>query len=904
MVKKVSKVKFLDKNGTFQITNPENLSGLYFPIAGESGLKSNVTPNLGGDSKLDQNHFLLEPVSIENLHNNKNTRNFWCRIEGKGMWSVCGSSAKQEAEKFTESQDESVLEAGFMWQKLTRTSKEYGIKASTTSFVEKNGDVEILLVEIENVSDENIVFTPFAVIPIYGRSADNIRDHRHVTSLLHRTVVKENGIYVTPVLSFDERGHQKNDTTYFVCGTTGNGENPTDFYPSVEEFVGDGGSFLNPEAVRVNKDGKKPGDVLEGKESVGAFKFKEVELKKNQKASYIILAGAKEKTHNIEEIVSKYKNESQVLEKLDEIKSYWTNKVNVSFSTGDLVTDNYLKWICFQPILRRIYGCSFLPYHDYGKGGRGWRDLWQDCLALLIMEPDMVRNMIVDNYGGVRIDGSNATIIGSKQGEFIADRNNITRVWMDHAFWPFVTTKLYIDQTGDIEILLEKASYFKDLQSQRGTAQDKEWTVQYGNKQKSVSEEVYQGTILEHVLLQNLCAFYDVGEHNQMRLRGADWNDALDMADEKGESVAFTCAYAGNFKDIAVLLRSLKEKCGYESIEILEEIKVLLETSKDVFDDVTRKRELLDSYVKSCEHNISGKTILVDVDELCKNLEEKSDWMMENIRKNEWISSKDGKGWFNGYYDNHGRQVESAASENVKMMLTGQVFAIMSGTAQPKQIEAICKSADEYLFDKKAGGYRLNTNFHEEKFDLGRMFGFAYGEKENGAVFSHMTVMYANALYKQGYVKEGHKALKALMDAAKSFETSRMYPGIPEYFDNDGKGLYAYLTGAASWYMLTMIQEVFGVRGDLGDLVIAPALLPEQFEKNGVASVSLEFGKKGYDIYIYNSKKEPCKNHTIQEAKLNNKSLSLDGNGYVRITKEEQKNLFSIGRNIVEIVIS
>ena len=367
----------------------------------------------------------------------------------------------------------------------------------------------------------------------YGRSADNIRDHRHVTSLLHRTVVKENGIYVTPVLSFDERGHQKNDTIYFVCGTTGNGENPTDFYPSVEEFVGDGGSFLNPEAVRVNKDGKKPGDVLEGKESVGAFKFKEVELKKNQKASYIILAGAKEKTHNIEEIVSKYKNESQVLEKLDEIKSYWTNKVNVSFSTGDLVTDNYLKWICFQPILRRIYGCSFLPYHDYGKGGRGWRDLWQDCLALLIMEPDMVRNMIVDNYGGVRIDGSNATIIGSKQGEFIADRNNITRVWMDHAFWPFVTTKLYIDQTGDIEILLEKASYFKDLQSQRGTAQDKEWTVRYGNKQKSVSEEVYQGTILEHVLLQNLCAFYDVGEHNQMRLRGADWNDALYMADEK-----------------------------------------------------------------------------------------------------------------------------------------------------------------------------------------------------------------------------------------------------------------------------------------------------------------------------------------------------------------------------------
>lgn len=49
------------------------------------------------------------------------------------------------------------------------------------------------------------------------------------------------------------------------------------------------------------------------------------------------------------------------------MKKYWTEKVNVEFETGDEATDNYLKWICFQPILRRIYGCSFLPYHDYGK---------------------------------------------------------------------------------------------------------------------------------------------------------------------------------------------------------------------------------------------------------------------------------------------------------------------------------------------------------------------------------------------------------------------------------------------------------------------------------------------------------------------------------------------------------
>lgn len=36
----------------------------------------------------------------------------------------------------------------------------------------------------------------------------------------------------------------------------------------------------------------------------------------------------------------------------------------------------------------------------------------------------------------------------------------------------FVTTKLYIDQTGDLDIFLDKVSYFKDRQSLRGMAHD------------------------------------------------------------------------------------------------------------------------------------------------------------------------------------------------------------------------------------------------------------------------------------------------------------------------------------------------------------------------------------------------------------------------------------------------
>ena len=83
------------------------------------------------------------------------------------------------------------------------------------------------------------------------------------------------------------------------------------------------------------------------------------------------------------------------------------------------------------------------------------------------MDPGGVGQMIEKNFGGVRIDGTNATIIGEGDGHFIADRNGIARVWMDHALWPQMTTKLYIDQTGDVAILNRQAPYFKDAQAMR-----------------------------------------------------------------------------------------------------------------------------------------------------------------------------------------------------------------------------------------------------------------------------------------------------------------------------------------------------------------------------------------------------------------------------------------------------
>lgn len=459
-MKMKKKCEFLDSYGTFCLEKPEETSYLYFPVANEAGIMSSVTPLLGGDSKTSQNTFVLAPVSAEELHNNKSSRNFWC-ITDQGLWSATGMSAETQAFRYTDMEEESSLEAGVLWQKVSRKSRKYPLASEILSFAPLNEDkVEIMKVTITNTGKEAIAFTPVAAVPVYGRSADNYRDHRHVTSLLHRIATTEYGVVIDPTLTFDERGHQKN--------------------------------------------------------------------------------------------------------------------------------------------------------------------------------------------------------------------------------------------------------------------------------------------------------------------------------------------------------------------------------------------KLLKAYCETCKHTVSGRQVELPIEELAVNLKEKAQWLNQNIRDNEWIEGEN-EGWFNGYYDNHSRRVEGYFESGARMMLTSQVFTLMNGAATKEQAEKMIQAADHYLYEKGVGGYKLNSNFHEIKDDLGRMFGFAYGHKENGVVFSHMCTMYANALYTRGFVQAGWKVIQALYEQAADFNTSCIYPGIPEYFSDKGRGLYHYLTGSASWLMLTVISEIFGVKGELGQLKVAPKLLLEQFDEAHQISLQMNF---------------------------------------------------------------
>src|SRR5690606_26510804 len=117
-----------------------------------------------------------------------------------------------------------------------------------------------------------------------------------------------------------------------------------------------------------------------------------------------------------------------------------------------------------------------------------------------------------------------------------------------------------------------------------------------------------------------------------------------------------------------------------------------------------------------------------------------------------------------------------------QMSLTGQAMALLHEVASPEQAKTLAKHTKDLLFDKSIGGYRLNSNYREVLTNMGRAYGFAYGHKENGAVFSHMAIMYAYGLYQYDLVDYGEEAYESILNRALH-KDSGVLAGIPEYFN-------------------------------------------------------------------------------------------------------------------------
>ena len=116
--------------------------------------------------------------------------------------------------------------------------------------------------------------------------------------------------------------------------------------------------------------------------------------------------------------------------------------------------------------------------------------------------------------------------------------------------------------------------------------------------------------------------------------------------------------------------------------------------------------------------------------------------------------------------------------------------------------------------------------------------------------------------------------------------------------------MYHYLTGAASWYMLTVITEAFGVHGEDGNLAVAPKLVREQFDQSGTAAVEFFFAGKAFRVTVVDLMGKEYGTYHIAKAYLSGltpstiRSLPVEG-GRAVLSREVIGRLPESGNQIV-----
>ena len=131
---------------------------------------------------------------------------------------------------------------------------------------------------------------------------------------------------------------------------------------------------------------------------------------------------------------------------------------------------------------------------------------------------------------------------------------------------------------------------------------------------------------------------------------------------------------------------------------------------------------------------------------------------------------------------------------------------------------------------------------------------------------------------------------KQVMEINKSF----VLPGIPEYFDGKGRGMYHYLTGSASWLILVVVEEMFGVNSLFGDYIFAPKLLKSQFDKEGKARITTLLNNKKVNITYVNKKHLEFDKYQIKEVYLNGEKCDAPVAKTYKLNKELISNLENI----------
>lgn len=351
-----------------------------------------------------------------------------------------------------------------------------GIKISWRLFVGEKYPAEIWTVDIKNASNKEKHISLYPCVNLSLEGYDRVCGYR---SWVHGLKLDDRLIYASnPDVGAPHKWHKA-----FMCSSY----DVKGYETSRKAFLGEYGSFVNPDAVRngmSNSNAASEGILFALEHSIT--------LAPNENLSINIAVGMCDSRERALEFSKEIVNADFVKSQFEKLIQQ-NNDVKDKFviNTPDKKINDYVNyWLKKQILL-----CS-----EVGRGkGKGFRDQLQDAWAVISFSPEFAKTKIYEALQNIY-----------KSGVCVRGWQPLIPInASDSPTWIAPTVNAYLKETGDYDFLKEKVSYL----------------------------DGGEDTVWEHMLAAIRCSSDDTGNHGLIKMHACDWNDSLSGMAENGESV-------------------------------------------------------------------------------------------------------------------------------------------------------------------------------------------------------------------------------------------------------------------------------------------------------------------------------------------------------------------------------
>ncbi|WP_375681209.1 GH36-type glycosyl hydrolase domain-containing protein [Bartonella sp. AP60NXGY] len=295
-------------------------------------------------------------------------------------------------------------------------------------------------------------------------------------------------------------------------------EMPTSTTTNRAEFIGATGTVTRPNAIR--KAAALSNTIEAGCDPCSAFAY-DIDLQPGQTKEIIFYLGSAENRQEAEKLLNQVRASDFEIQ-LTKQKQQWSDfvspfQVKTPDASFNLMVNH---WLPYQ-----IYACRIMARAGFyqASGAFGFRDQLQDSLSLLLLEPQLAREQLLNA-------AAHQFLEGDVQHWWLPDTNAGVRTYIsDDIVWLAYATALYVTTTGD-DAFLDTLIPFIEGDVLKSGQQDAYF-------QPTQSPKV--ATVYEHCVLALDLAIKRCGPHGLPLILGGDWNDGMNLVgvEGKGESI-------------------------------------------------------------------------------------------------------------------------------------------------------------------------------------------------------------------------------------------------------------------------------------------------------------------------------------------------------------------------------